>query len=246
MGVDADLAVVVVLPVGAPDCLEVEHVEVHVDRVLLDELDRELRFAVRKRAVLLIVALSVFYGVKIRGAELRLVLIWVIEFLHSVMRFVAVVAKGAGVAPVDVDALLGLVVIPSATVSIRIISSDMFAHFRLVSAERPSAVLVVVMVERASLEIVVLGVLNAGVDLELVEVEEHDALTLGDIASIRSLDVRFARILLQIVLSRAEISLLLLAWIEVLIKGWIHHGLVHLLRRARHLLLHGREVGLLL
>ena len=102
------------------------------------------------------------------------------------------------------------------------------------------------MVERASLEIVVLGVLNAGVDLELVEVEEHYALTLGDIASIRSLDVRFARILLLIGLSRAEISLLLLAWVEVLIKGWIHLWLVHLLRRARHLLLHGREVGLLL
>ena len=106
MGVDAHLAVVIVLPVGAPDRLEVEHVEVHVDCVLLDELDRELRFAVRKRAVLLIVTLSVFYGVKIRGAELRLVFIWVIEFLHSVMSFVAVVAKGASVAHFAVDALL--------------------------------------------------------------------------------------------------------------------------------------------
>ena len=130
--------------------------------------------------------------------------------------------------------------------SIRIISSDMLAHFRLVRSKGPSAVLVVVMVERASLEIVVLGVLSAGVNLELVEVEEHDALTLGDIAGIRSLDVRFARILLHIVLSWTEISLLMLAVVEVLIKDWIHLGLVHLLGRARHLLLHGREVGLLL
>ena len=48
MGVDAHLAVVVVLSVWTPDRLEVEHVEVHVNSVLLDELDRELRLAVRK------------------------------------------------------------------------------------------------------------------------------------------------------------------------------------------------------
>ena len=38
--VHADLPVVVVLPVGAPDCFEEEHVEVHIDIVFLDQLNR--------------------------------------------------------------------------------------------------------------------------------------------------------------------------------------------------------------
>lgn len=106
MGVDAHLAVVVVLPIGAPDRLEVEHVEVHVDCVLLDELDGEFRFAVRKRTVFLIVTLCVFDWVKIRGAELCLVLIWMIKFLHSVMSFGAVVSPRASNVAVDIYVLM--------------------------------------------------------------------------------------------------------------------------------------------
>ena len=54
----------------------------------------------------MIVAFCIFVRVKIRGAELCLVLIWVVKFLHSVMSFVAIVTKGASVGTIDVDALL--------------------------------------------------------------------------------------------------------------------------------------------
>ena len=141
--------------------------------------------------------------------------------------------------------------IAAPTMPVGIIPSDMFAHFGLVRAQRPPAILVIVMVEWASLKIVVLRVLDTGIDLELIEVEELDALTLGNVASIRSLDVCLVLILLRIVLSWAEIGLRLISLIKVWIETWIHVGLdlgllIHLLRRARHLLLHVGEVGLLL
>ena len=45
------------------------------------------------------------------------------------------------------------------------------------------------MVERASFEIMILGILRARVDLERVEVQELDALSLRDVASIGPFDV---------------------------------------------------------
>ena len=57
VGVHAQLAVVVVLPVRAPHSLEVKHVEVHINLILLNHLNRELRLVVGKGAVLLILAL---------------------------------------------------------------------------------------------------------------------------------------------------------------------------------------------
>ena len=95
MGVDADLAVVVILAVWAPDCLEVEHVEVHVDRILLNELDGEFRLAMREGAEFLIVAFCILDGIKIRGAELGFVLIRMIEFFDSVMSFVTAITGRA-------------------------------------------------------------------------------------------------------------------------------------------------------
>lgn len=36
MSIDTDLSVVVILSVGAPNCFEVEHIEVHVNFILFD------------------------------------------------------------------------------------------------------------------------------------------------------------------------------------------------------------------
>jgi len=102
------------------------------------------------------------------------------------------------------------------------------------------------MVERASLEIVVLRVLDTGVDLELVKVKEHYTLTLGDISGIRSLDMSFAMILRYKVLSWAEIGLWVVYLFKVMIEGLIHLRLVHLVWMTLHLLLHGSKLGLLL
>ena len=37
--VDADFTVVVILAIGAPNCLKVEHIEVHINFVLFDQLN---------------------------------------------------------------------------------------------------------------------------------------------------------------------------------------------------------------
>ena len=42
MGIDADFAVVVIFAVRAPNCLEEEHIKVHVDGVFFNQFNREL------------------------------------------------------------------------------------------------------------------------------------------------------------------------------------------------------------
>jgi len=42
MGINADFAVVVIFAVRAPNCLEEEHIKVHVDGVFLNQFNREL------------------------------------------------------------------------------------------------------------------------------------------------------------------------------------------------------------
>lgn len=66
VGINTDLSVMVVLPIWAPDSLEMEHVEVHVDLHLLDQLHRELILAVRKGAELFVLALGVLNWVQER------------------------------------------------------------------------------------------------------------------------------------------------------------------------------------
>lgn len=87
------------------------------------------------------------------------------------MSFVAVIAVGAGVDGVDVYALMGdVMLVSSATMFARALASDVFTHLGLVGAQGPSAVLVEVVIEGAPLQVVVLWVLDAGIDLELEEV----------------------------------------------------------------------------
>lgn len=94
MSVHADLAVVVVFSVRTPHCLKQEHVEVHVDMVLFDQLDGELPVTVSERAEFLIVA----WGsprLEIRRAKLCLVLVGVVELLDTVVSPIAAVAFAA-------------------------------------------------------------------------------------------------------------------------------------------------------
>jgi len=51
VGVYARLAVVVILTIGAPDCFEVEDIEIIIRQVLLNKLDRELISRVSEAAV---------------------------------------------------------------------------------------------------------------------------------------------------------------------------------------------------
>ena len=66
----------------------------------------------------------------------------------------------------------------------------MGTHFRLVSTKRASSVLVVVMVVGASLEIVILWVLSARLNLERIQVKQENRLSHRDVASVESAAVK--------------------------------------------------------
>jgi len=83
--IDASLAIVVVFAVRTPDRFEVEEVKVHVYRVLLDQLHRDLALTVREGAILFVVADILRPRAQIRRAELCLVLIRMVKFFNSVM-----------------------------------------------------------------------------------------------------------------------------------------------------------------
>lgn len=100
MRVDAEGLIVLRQIEGAPNGFEVEHVEVIVVLEVVDQLDDDIVFAVREAAVSAIVA--VLDVVRVVGAELSLVLIRLVELLHSVMRFLALIAVRAGHLLLDV------------------------------------------------------------------------------------------------------------------------------------------------
>lgn len=158
VSVHTHVSLVVVLAVGAPHSLEVEHVEVHVGLELLNQLHRQLALSVRERAELTVLALRM--AIQVRRAELGLVLVWVVELLHTVVRLVAAVLVGAVLVVLYVPALL-----------------------RLVVAKWPAPVLLVVVVVRALLEVVVLGIVEARLCLEESQVEEGNALGHLDVLS---------------------------------------------------------------
>lgn len=110
-----------------------------------------------------------------------------VEFFDAVMCLVAIVLIRAVFASFTVHVQL-LSALVSAT-SASSWANCMRADFRLVSAKWPSAILVEVMEERASLQIMILRVGRTCVNLKRIEVEEHDALSLGNTASIGPLDV---------------------------------------------------------
>ena len=145
MSIHADLAVMVILAVGAPHSLEEEHVEIHIDRVLLDQLDRQLALAVRERAEFLVITGGATW-LEVGRAEFGFVLIGVVKLLNTVVGAVADLAVGA----------------------VADFPSNERADFGLVSTKGPSSVLVKVVIEGAALQVVILRILLTLVDFECV------------------------------------------------------------------------------
>jgi len=119
---------VIILSVWAPDSLEVEHVKIHIDFILLYQLDRELALIMSKGAVFLILTWWAPH-LKIRRAKLGFVLIWVIEFFNTIMGSLTVILLGA----------------------ILVFTNHIGTNFGLVSTQRPAPVLIKVVVEWAAL-----------------------------------------------------------------------------------------------
>ena len=82
MRVQASLAVVIVVFVGAPDRFEVVDVEVHINCVLFDQLDAEFSTVVSESTKLPIFTIV---GPIWRLAKLRLIFVGVIELFESIM-----------------------------------------------------------------------------------------------------------------------------------------------------------------
>lgn len=66
-----------------PDCLIVEHVEVVVEVIVMDQVDHDLMLAMREGTVVKVFA--VVGVVREKGTELGLVFVWVVEHLDDVM-----------------------------------------------------------------------------------------------------------------------------------------------------------------
>ena len=92
MGIYTDLSVVVILAIWAPNSLEVEHVEIHVNVIFFNHLHRQFVLAVSKGAELLVLTLWSLPWLEEGRAELGFVFVWMIEFFNSVMCFVAGIA----------------------------------------------------------------------------------------------------------------------------------------------------------
>lgn len=158
MRIDTNFTVVVILAIWAPDSLEVEHVEVHINFVLLNQHDRKFTFIVREGAVLLVFTLLAPH-LEIGRTELGLIFVGMVELLHTVM------------GPLAVLLLLAILDFPD----------HLRADLRLVSPKGPPSILVKVMVEGTALQVVILWILLTLVYLESEEVEEHDALSHADL-----------------------------------------------------------------
>ena len=128
MRIDTDFTVMVILTVRAPNSLEVEHIEIHINNVLFDQFNGKFTFIVRKRTVLLVFTRRGPH-LEIRRAELGLVLVWMVKFFDTVM------------GPLTVVALR----------TVLVFSDHVGTDFRLVCSKRPSSVLVKVMIVRTAL-----------------------------------------------------------------------------------------------
>ena len=102
--VDTDIPFMIIFSVWAPDSLKMEDVEIHIWFKLFYQLDRELSLRVSERAELSI--LTFFKISEVAGAKLCFIFIWMIEFLYSIMSFVAIVPIRAFLMILDVPALL--------------------------------------------------------------------------------------------------------------------------------------------
>lgn len=102
--VDTDIPFMIIFSVRAPDSLKMEDVEIHIWFKLFYQLDRELSLRVSERAEFSV--LTFFKISEVARAKLCFIFIWMIEFLDSVMSFVAIVPIMAFLMILDVPALL--------------------------------------------------------------------------------------------------------------------------------------------
>lgn len=87
------LSSVVILIVWAPDRFEVEHVEIDILWKVIKKLNRNFSFGMCEGAELSVLALHTLINVRL--TELSLVLVWVVEFLYSIVCFLALITIDA-------------------------------------------------------------------------------------------------------------------------------------------------------
>ena len=83
VGIDTERLVVLREVERTPDCLVVEHVEVVVEVIVMDQIDYDLMLAMREGTVVKVFA--VVGVVREKGTELALVFVGVVEHLDDVM-----------------------------------------------------------------------------------------------------------------------------------------------------------------
>ncbi len=170
-------------------------------------------------------------GLKIAGAELGFVLIWMVELFDTIMSTFTHISSLASSA----------------------LSSHLRTNLRLVSTKRSPTVLVIVMVEWAALQIMILRIQLAGLDLELKKVKEHGGLLHADMTCVEAIAVRlvgvWANALLMVVrLGRASLitraTTIIINIVHVmLMMAHLICMLIKLLLLSRHrLLLDSRRV----
>ena len=99
---------------------------------------------------------------KVGGAELGLVLVRVVKLFHTVVRSVAHITPLTGCA----------------------FACHLRADFRLVSTQGSPSVFIIIMVEWAALQVVILRILLTLLNLECKQVQEHDCLLHADITRV--------------------------------------------------------------
>ena len=165
----AHLAIVVVFTVGAPDRLEMEHIEVHVYIIILNELYWQLISIVCEGTKFLVITFWVLMGLKIRRTKFGFIFIRMVKFLNSVVGSVTgVTIRAREVAVIVLPMAIATTMLRMLATSMLVCIDNMRTNFWLVSTQRPSPVFIIVMVIRTALQIMILWVLGAGMDLECV------------------------------------------------------------------------------
>lgn len=85
------MRLVVLVTKRTPNCFEMEQVKVHVTLHAMQIVDRQLVFVMRERAH--VTKLAFMEIIWVRLAELRLVLLGVVEVLHCVVRARAYISE---------------------------------------------------------------------------------------------------------------------------------------------------------
>ena len=169
VGIYAHLTIVVVFTVRAPDRLEMEHIEVHVYIIILNELYWQLISIVCEGTKFLVITFWVLMGLKIRRTKFGFVFIRMVKFLDSVVSSVTgVTIRAREVAVIVLPMAIATTVLRMLATSMLICIDNMRTDFWLVSTQRSSPVFIIVMVVGTALQIMILRVLGAGVDLECV------------------------------------------------------------------------------